>query len=250
MAYSKIVFHHVPKCGGTSLLRGFVLTYYPLRLLLRGRAGFPANLNVRAADRACETLGLSTHQFRVSLLAYHLARGASPLVSGHYPFSRAVYDDHRDDWSFITILRDPVSRWYSEYYYNRHKTAGSSRTSLDIEAYLESPAGRPAARSFVNFLAESSDPMATATESEARTALENLSCFDVVGRLEDLDGFRDAMKRRFGRRPFFPHVNRSPVAPNVQRRPDPASAFHRTLLDLLAADIEIYEKFFARKVKV
>jgi len=246
----RIVFHHIPKCGGTSLVRGFALTYYPMRLLRHGRAGFPANLDVRAAEHTCDLLGLAQRQFRISLLDYHLSRRTSPLVAGHYPFSRAVYEAHKNEWSFITLLRDPVNRWYSEYFYNRHKSAGSGQTNLDIEAYLESPAGRAATRSFVNALAEPQDPTARATEAEVGVALGNLSCFDVVGRLEDLDAFREAMKRRFGRRPRFPHVNRSPVQPGSQRRPDMTSEFHRALLDFLAADLEIYAKISARKSNI
>lgn len=246
MAYPKIVFHHIPKCGGMSIARGLVLTYYPFRFLLKGKAGFPGGLSVAATETAEKLFPADQFLLRRELLAYQLAKDTSPLVFGHYPFSLRIRDRFGDSWAFITLLRNPVDRWYSEYFYNRFKKKGVGKTDMDVEGFLESDDGRAYARSLVNYLTEAPNPFGRATESEARAALENLSCFDVVGRLEDLGGFRDAMKRRFGRRPFFPHVNRNPVAPNKQRRPDTESAFHRTLLDLLAADIEIYETFFAR----
>ena len=139
------------------------------------------------------------------------------------------------------MLRDPVERWYSEYYYNRHKKEGVGKTSLGIEAYLESEAGHRYARSFINYFTDAADPSAKATEAEARQAVEALTCFDVVGSLEDLNAFREGMRRRFGRRPFFPHVNRSPAKGDSRKQPDRHSEVHRQLLELLEPDIFVYE---------
>lgn len=241
MAYPRIVFHHVPKCGGTSLVRGLALTYYPLRLALKGRSGFPGGLDVHATRKTSELFHEDRFQFRRKLLCYQLEKDDSPLVFGHYPFSREVYESSRSRWSFITLLRNPIDRWYSEYFYNRYKTSGVGKTELDIEPFLDSSEGRGCARSFVNFLIDADDPYAYASETEARAALQQLELFDVVGHLEELDLFRDSMKQKFGRRPFFPHLNRSPVRTDDAKLPDPESSFHKRLLEQLSADLLIYE---------
>ena len=54
------------------------------------------------------------------------------------------------------------------------------------------------------------------------------------------------MARRFGRRPFFPHVNRSPALRAERVRADTASTVHKRLLDLLEADIYVYEETLRR----
>lgn len=246
MSSPRIVFHHVPKCGGMSIARGLVLTYYPFRFLLKGKAGFPGGLNVAATETVEKLFPTDQFLLRREILAYQLAKGTSPLVFGHYPFSPRVRDRFGDSWAFITLLRNPVDRWYSEYFYDRFKKKGVGKTDMGLEKFLESNDGRGYARSFVNYLTEAPDPIAKASEKEANLALEALSCFDAVGCLERLEQFRTLMGRRFGRRPFFPHVNRSPADRHERRRPDPDSNFHKRLIDLLAADIYIFEKTQAR----
>lgn len=246
MAYSKIVFHHIPKCGGMSIARGLVLTYYPFRFLLKGKAGFPGGLNVAATETVEKLFATDQFLLRRELLAYQLAKGTSPLVFGHYPFSPRLQDRFGDSWAFITLLRNPVDRWYSEYFYDRYKKKGVGKTDMDLEGFLESDDGRAYARSFVNYLTEAPNPSARATEQDARLALDALSCFDVVGCLEQLEQFRTQMGRRFGRRPFFPHVNRSPAPHDALVRPDPDSMVHKRLIELLAADIYVYEKTLSR----
>lgn len=242
MSYPRIVFHHIPKCGGSSLVRGLVLTYYPSLFLRSGKGAFSGALNAEAAGASCEIFGLDPFLMRRSMLAYELARGKSPLLYGHYPFSSALFDRFRDTWAFVTLLRHPVDRWYSEYFYNRYKDHQYASTTLDVEAYLDTAGGRSTARSFVNYFVEVADPCAPATVAEGEAALAAISKLDVVGCLEQLDRFRDRMKARFGRRPIFPHVNRSPAPTDVRRRPSPNSSVHKRLLQFLEADIYIYEQ--------
>jgi len=240
----QIVFHHIPKCGGTSLVRGMVLAYHPFRFLRLGKAGFRAGLNNRAALSACELCALDRLSFARGLLAYQLERGDSPIIYGHYPFSEEIYNAFKDRWSFITILRHPLDRWYSQYFYNRYKTKGSSQTTLDMTSYLESEAGRFTARTFVNHFIEVEDPVARASEREAQLTLDALEHFDVVGCLERLDAFLGAMKKRFGRRPLMLKTNRSPAVKQDKKYFESSSDEHKKLMELLAADIYIYEKLF------
>lgn len=235
-----IVFHHIPKCGGMSITAGLALSYYPFRLLRYGRAGFPGHLNARAASQAAEALSMDHYAYRRALLEYQLASDNSPFISGHYPFSRGGFERYGDQWAFISLFRDPVSRWYSEYFWNRYKDHEYAKTELDMEAYLETEQGRMNTRSFLNYFCESKNPAGAPANTELKEALTNIECLDVTGTLENIEQFRESMKRRFGRKPVFFQRNRSPAKPETYIRPDPQSDFHKKLLILLEADREIY----------
>ena len=83
------------------------------------------------------------------------------------------------------------------------------------------------------------DQGATATDHVLQQLLGAV-VFSVIGLLEDLDSFAERMAHVFGRRPLFLRSNKNPAKSATRRIPDENSEFHRRLLDLLAADIEIY----------
>lgn len=238
----KIVFHHIPKCGGQSIVSGLALTYYPWQILRYGRKGFPAVLNAKATQEISPLFGIENYQYRRQILSYFLAKNDSNFVGGHYPFSQIAYQAYKDNWTFVTLFRDPVKRWYSEYYWNRYKDHEYAKTELDIEEYLESKQGRMNTRSYTNFLHECETPDSQPNDKELQGALTALECFDVLGCLEDLNKFRADMKAKFGRKPYFRKKNTSPAPPDVERKPDEKSDFHKKLLTLLEADREIYRR--------
>ena len=236
-----IVFHHIPKCGGTSIVTGLILTYYPLRFLKYRRQGFPSNLNSRAASIIAEQSGVNRYDFRRQLLSYFVEKGDTAFISGHYPFDKNIYQNHKDTWNFVTLLRDPVARWYSEYFWNRYKNHDYQKTEMTIEEYVESDQGIMNARSFTNFLSHSDKHNIIPSVQEVQEAIENLSKMRVVGCLEDLERFRDNMKEAFGRKPLIFKRNNSPARAEQRVLPDKNSDIHKRVLELTAGDAEIYQ---------
>ncbi len=243
---SNIVFHHIPKCGGTSIVTGLVLTYYPFRFLKHRKKGFPANLNSRAASVIATQSGVNRYDFRRQLLSYFLEKNDSPFISGHYPFDRKVYDKHSENWNFITLLRDPVARWYSEYFWNRYKNHEYQKTKLSIEEYIESEQGIMNGRSFINFLSHSDRHALRPQQKEVDEAIDNLSKMRVVGCLEHMDHFKNDMQRAFGRKPLIFKRNKTPASAEQKILPDINSDLHKKVLELTAADQEIY--LFSKKL--
>ncbi len=238
----KIIFHHIPKCGGTSIVTSLAATYYPLRLLRYGRKGFPGALNARAASLTAQNHNKERYTFRRELLTYFAEKGDSPLISGHYPFNHEFFEHHKDQWNFITLLRHPLERWYSEYFWNRYKDHEYRKTDLEVEAYLQTDNGLSNTRSFVNFFSKSKETSSPATSQDVQDALETLENMNVVSCLEHMDHYNGKMKETFGRKPISITRNKSPASKAQRARPDKESDTHKTLLEWLQPDIEIYEK--------
>lgn len=237
----KIVFHHIPKCGGTSIVTGLILTYYPFHFIKYRRQGFSSNLNSRAASVIAEQSGVNRYEFRRQLLNYFVEKAGSPFISGHYPFDNNVYENHGSEWNLITLLRDPVQRWYSEYFWNKYKNHEYQKTDLSIEEYLESEQGRVNSRSFVNFLSHSNNHSKIPTQVEVEEAIENLNKMKVVGCLEHMDKFSYDMKNTFGRKPIIFSRNSNPASAEQKILPDKDSIVHKKIVELTSGDREIYQ---------
>jgi hypothetical protein len=242
----RLVYHHLPKCGGTSILKGIALCYYPLRLALLQKRGFPGLLNAKAATTAAARLSRDPFEMRRLLLGYHVERNDSPLVFGHYPFCEKVHEVHHGYWHFVSLFRDPLERWYSEYFWNRYKDHDYAKTELEIEEYLESTQGRAGTRLYINYFCNAAAPAGPVTDQELKTAIANTDRLDVAGTMDNMPAFLSAMKEKFGRKPYLLKLNKSPAPKEKAIRPDEESDVHKKLLTMLEADQEIYQHILER----
>jgi hypothetical protein len=199
-------------------------------------------LNAKEASEQALEQNIDRYEYRRQLLADHGSSKNSPLISGHYPFNHQFYDQHGEDWNFITVLRDPVARWYSEYYWNKHKDHDYQKTNLSIEEYLETDDGKMNTRSFINYFSKSENHTGTPSTKDIETSIDTLKYFQVVGFLENIPKFRSDMKFALGRKPIIIRRNKSPADHNQRQRPDKNSEFHKNLVKLLEADTEVYLK--------
>jgi hypothetical protein len=104
---NRVVFHHLPKCGGTSVRRTLRLSY-PLSY-----AGFGSNPTYRAMealhpDRDETWIRNATLDFREKQLLCFLFDDVR-CIAGHVPFCETAYDLFKERYNFITTLREPVS---------------------------------------------------------------------------------------------------------------------------------------------
>ena len=142
-----------------------------------------------AATRVSSKLDLDLMSYRENLLLYHLAKEDCRLVTGHYNWSDRAYRLFGDEWKFVTVLRHPVKKWLSQYYFNRYKDipAQHFQIDMDIDEYMNSEEGRALGHDQVSKL---SDLAITEPDAMLEAALENLDRFDVVGLTEHLDRFQ------------------------------------------------------------
>jgi hypothetical protein len=146
-----LVFLHVPKCGGTAVEKA--IQWYSIR--------HSARLDVEALRHAvrlpCHSsipggMTLTSKDcfpHAVAIVAYHLFRG-DDYVHGHFPVSRSILDRFGTTHQFMTVLRDPVERWISNYRFDKVRNTRSDRLPWrdnpqaiedEVRAVMRSPRG-------------------------------------------------------------------------------------------------------------
>jgi hypothetical protein len=134
------------------------------------------------------------------LLLYFMSKPGVKYISGHIPFSEIAHRRFGNRFAFVTILRDPVERWISEYSFNRFKNSTHQKhtANMDIDAYLESARGKAQGGQYVLFLGGRINGGDYSSKGALKRAVENLQKFAVIGCVEDLEGFAWRFYERFG----------------------------------------------------
>lgn len=203
----RICFSHVPKCGGSSIGRSLsrqMYSFWERRALPR------FSINIRASERTARALGNPMVNVREEVLAYILSNSDHRMAGGHVACRPALVKAYSKEWQFVTVLRDPVQRWLSEFVYNTLKSSDWAKNSLPIKEYVESTTGQYVGATFLRYFSSMPDTDIHNSMDYVDEAEENLASFAVVGILEDLDRFSHDIHLRFGKRIRIPVSNQSP----------------------------------------
>ncbi len=119
---SPVIFFHVPKCGGTSV-KAAILDRLGLLDYLRGQY---FTLDAHASRASAEILGTKMRRLREHLLAYEVNCSPKPVfVTGHFIYSRPIHQKISEEYTALTVIRDPVKRFVSQFFItkiSRHRT--------------------------------------------------------------------------------------------------------------------------------
>ncbi len=198
----RVVFIHIPKCAGTSVGQAMARTVHPFsRHSLDYRAAFKAAQGPEILQTGLRD-NLGHLQY---LLGYQLARGFR-FVGGHYPVGLEVLSRYAAQCHFVTVLRDPIARWKSDFAFQH---IGSTQVEADFQAVIASGMGLVMGSMMSALLAGRyptgpQDAMAISAE-----ATQNLARFSVVGRVEDLAQFRADFREKVGVNLRIAHKNRT-----------------------------------------
>jgi len=251
----RIFFLHMPKCGGTSLDNALKYCYLDLRpsssagvvrydSLAAAKAGVLVDSLDYASGAAREPQVLA---FSERFTAYHMHRERTRYISGHISFNEKIHAAFSDRFRYVTVLRDPVQHLLSAYFYVKHRSSDHGRITAELDDFIDSPHARSFGSMFVQFLCGqgSSAGVDFCSADMVERAKRNLEKFDLVGVLEDMDGFMRAFHARFGRRLWVRQKNRSP-APQSRRNSRLSDADMEKLRALCAPNMAIYAH--ARKI--
>ena len=236
-------FLHIPKCGGASIRAALRLAFglrSGIQVDLRGNVHHDAffRLDSAASKKVADQLGVPLYEHREQVLLYQMGNryNTKKLISGHFLFSEVAYQEHHDTYAFITLLRDPVERWYSNYFYNRDKDSDHFAVEDSLADCIESSRGRFMGSLITRSLAGTN----CEEESMVARAIENVAKFDVVGVLEDLGKFKSDVRDLLGASIDIPVRNTSPT-PAHQRGKEITPEIHRKVVELCQPDQVVYD---------
>lgn len=244
----RMVYLHIPKCGGSAFRRAIRSCYLSIDIRKYREV---AELDPAASDSVVKfrqqtdlppyiAYEPSIFEFRESLLLYYMSSPKIRFISGHFGFSDAVYQASQGSFAFVTVLRHPVARWISAYFYNRYKASNHRKVDMDLDAYLESELGRRQGREYAHFLGGPHTKAGDGYSVLVDSAKENLHKLDVVAFLEYPKDFIEQFERRFGVRLRLHTTNESPVS--KASRDSMITAERKSKIEeICAPDLEIYE---------
>src|SRR5690606_26852092 len=191
----------------------------------------------------------------VALLAYHIAQDV-PLLRAHLPVSRRLLDEQLASRTFLTVLRDPVERWISNYRFDKVRNTNPSRQPWrnnpqpiveEIRAVMRSRRGRELARIYTWMLGGIEAAGQIDSSAAVDLAKDNLSRFTVLGVSEDLASLTLQLKRIYGRDVRF--TRRRNTTDSVENSVGVSYDVFREVNDeirdelrlLCAQDLEIYQ---------
>jgi hypothetical protein len=187
----RVIFAHVPKSAGTSLSHSLRLRFIFSQFRLLEEES-------RLAVEGMSPDGWM--RFKRQLVAYQAELGTH-FIQAHFPVDSAFLDKYVGRYAFVTILRDPVQRVLSAYYFDPRLR------QRDPEEFLESPRGFTATHVLCHFFGGLHWDTPQDPEGAALKAVANLQRFAAVGVLENLEGFYEQLRTRLGIRLSIPKRN-------------------------------------------
>ena len=220
----RIIYIHVPKCGGSSFGAALRLRHFMSQAVIDLHPGDPA----LPAERR-----LLTDYARRRTQLRQLVHQKTRMISGHVQYDPQLHDGAARDYRFVTLLRDPVSRFVSHYNYLQRRHPDPSRPNT-LAAFLDTDdATRLASQYLFYFAGENLAPGQDPAALIAR-AIAALARFDIIGDLSQPQVFAKQLRRQIGTPLPLWRRNAAPAPTEVP------STLRPRIEALCAADIAVY----------
>lgn len=237
---ASVVYHHVPKCGGTSVGRALRQRYILSQETVVPEESYRAlELFTGRSDR--DRMLVDVLDLREQMMLYHLFRGVR-CFSGHVRFSNVAFAQFSPHYKFTTMLREPVSRFISHYFWSWDKPHAHARIEEEFAPFLETERARQLGSTYSEYFSGLPKDTDFASAPAVSAAIANLKRFDVVGRLDDLAGFEDKLHKALGARIRIGHENKM-RQPSTIKSKLVTPELRKKVEELCAPDLAIWQEW-------
>mgnify|MGYP003640409963 CR=1 FL=1 len=204
---SKLAFVHVPKSGGISIDLAMREQFAKAGQPRFSREGVIA-MSLATFEQDISNLDniaqFSDHHAKQlnGLLAYHLAQNWQ-YISGHVCTNQHILKKFSNHYNFITVLREPVSRFISNYTYNKLTNSlpimapnnlSTDNLIAEVDSILEHRRGWQMANVMSMCITGRFAKNENDAEDMQDEFYKNLENYKVVGFLDNLDDFSQQIK--------------------------------------------------------
>jgi hypothetical protein len=238
-----IFFLHVPKCGGRSIEDAILKGYISIDIrkdieLVREDSETSARVGALLFNYDFNKGSIDDYhilKFREYYLAYLMYQNKK-FIRGHFPFSLDIFNEFSNRYLFLTILREPISKWLSNYYYRKNRKSDHWKIKLTMEEYLETDLAKVHGYDYSKYFGGLRSDNNYCVKSNIDLAKNHLSKMHVVGFLDDLEGFAHRLSELIGYNIKVPYLNKSIKDNNAKLSPKLLTKIEK----ICAPDIEIY----------
>ncbi|PPS41155.1 sulfotransferase family 2 domain-containing protein [Chroococcidiopsis sp. TS-821] len=243
---TKIFYLHLHKCGGTSIAQAIKACYQSFSSIIEHNT---FHLNGAAASSAARKYFEDTPitaedndyligKFRESLLLYYMCQPNINYIAGHFSFSEAAYQNFSDKYAFVTVLRNPVKRLISAYFYSQQEI--SKLSEEDLLNFLDSERALRGGYMYVKSIGGLVQSGDYTSEAAIKRAQENLHKFRLIGFLEHKEVFIEQFEQKFGRKLKIRNYNQNSKAKTAKQSLI-SEKIEAKIREICQPDMEVYE---------
>lgn len=237
----RLIFIHIPKSAGSSLTQS-ISDLYRNPLKPWRNETFHLNPKTSADIANFYNTDLLSEREKISLYA---VSEKYKFIAGHFGYSPLLKKFSQNKYMFFTILRNPVDRFISEYFYNFHKQSDHFKIKLELDKYLDSEAAYNSARTYLHYLGISSNGYNVNKIFSIENARINIQDIDMIATLDDFNSSISNLRNFLGRNFHIPHLNSNPAEGYLDRI---NTNQLKKIKNLCSIDQEIYE--YAKKIQL